>query len=132
MTLKELNNIRYLKRAVENMEERIARLNAKLRASGGSFDGMPHGSGEVHSAVEENALKRIVLLSRFERLQERYLAELGAAMDFIESIEDLYLREIFMQRFVDGRSWEAVARKLGSTAGSAQELCYRYLRRSEE
>lgn len=129
MTLKELNRIKNLKCAIANMEERIARINSRLYPGGGSVDGMPHGSGDVHSTVDDTAIKRIELAERLEKLRKQYLDELETAMDFIESIDNLFVREIFMQRFVDGRSWAAVATRLGTTAGSAQELCYRYLKK---
>lgn len=132
MTLKELNNIRHLKCAVANMEERITRLNAKIRPGGGGFEAIPHGSGEVHSAVEENALKRIVLLSRFENLQARYLAELERAENFIETIDDVLTAEIFRLRFIDGSSWAAVARKMNVSEDCVKSICYRYLEKSEK
>lgn len=48
--------------------------------------------------------------------------------DFIDSIDDSYLRRIFKLKFIDGLSWAQLARRLGgTTADSARMIVKRYL-----
>ena len=137
MTLKELNNLRYIDGEIRMIEERIAELytqaeratpnvttyiqtNPKtgkketcvLPSSGGAGT----GRSRIESAVESIEKEKQLLESiRAKRQQEKQ-----KLLEFIQTIPDSQTRQIFTYRFVDTLTWGQVARKIG---GGNTEHC---------
>ena len=58
-----------------------------------------------------------------ERAEEKKHA---ARLEYIRSIPLEPLRKAFELRFIEGKEWEEIAEKLGTTSGNIFEKCYRY------
>lgn len=159
MTVKELSKLYWLNREVElnkkqltDLESEIAREMEELAALRASMDGlaspkldgMPHGS-DVHSPVEntvehismlEGALSKkhdalVNLTARISARQTLIILERDKLEQYIETIDDPFMRQVFTLRFVNGLPWQQVALSIGreETWESVKRLCYRYIRK---
>lgn len=146
MTLKELNNLRYIDGEIRMIEERIAELytqaeratpnvttyiqtNPKtgkketcvLPSSGGAGT----GHSRIESAVEAIEKEKQLLESiRAKRQQEKQ-----KLLEFIQTIPDSQTRQIFIYRFVDTLTWGQVARNIGgnNTADNIRKKAMLYV-----
>ncbi len=110
MTKKQLKQYRNLKKEISNLESRIH--NAVLRDTAqGSMSEFPYTKHSIKLEGvpdEDNTYRNQLLESKINcRL------EFNKLNDFINSIEDSQLRQIFRYKFVDGRSNQWIALKLG-------------------
>lgn len=133
MTIKELSQLYYLNREIEDCQRRLEWLEARRGVSAVLLDDMPHGSGPPRSSVEQLAaeivdIKAIIHAKQIECLHERNRLE-----RYIAGIADSETRMIFEFRFVDCMSWEQVAYHMGdgNTAERVRQVCSRYLRQQE-
>lgn len=158
MTVKELSKLYWLNREVDlnkrqlaDLEKELAedkeRLDGMRRSLDGlaspKLDGMPHGS-DVSSPVE-NTVEQIMMLeaaltrkhdalvnltARISARQTLIILERDKLEQFIGTINDPYMRQVFTLRYVDGLQWKQVAAKVGDveTWDSVKRMCYRYIR----
>ena len=133
MTKKELSQLYWLKREIEEDRRRLDELEA-IAASPASprYDGMPHAPGAGDSlacmAAEIADLKAIISAKRQQCIHERNRLE-----RYISGISDSLTRQIFTYRFVNGLSWhQAAARVGGNTADSVRMRVNRYLEETGE
>lgn len=121
MTAKEfLRRARSVDRRVDETEERIERLRARLEAGRmSSVTGMPRGGS---SDWTETADRLIELERRYnERVREMVRLKL-AAQDAIDQVEDARMRELLELRYIDGMTWEAVAERMGYSTRQVTRL----------
>ena len=159
MTVKELSKLYWLNREVEMNKKQLAALEAEIEKdqqelyflrrdldglASPNLDGMPHGS-DVHSPVEntvehimklESTLSRkhdalVNLTARISARQTLIILERDRLEQYIGTIDDSHMRQIFTLRFVNGLPWEQVAASLGAgyMAGTVKKACYRYIRK---
>lgn len=159
MTVNELSKLYWLNREVELNNKQLAALEAEIERdrqeldalrrsmdglTASKLDGMPRGT-DVHSPVEntvehilklEEALQRkhealVNLTARISARQTLIILERDRLEQYIESLDDPYMRQIFTLRFVNGLLWEQVAASMGEgfVADSLKKACYRYLRK---
>ena len=159
MTVKELSKLYWLNREVEMNQRQLADLEAQIKRdteelkdlrrsmdglASPNLDGMPHGS-DVHSPVE-NTVEHIIkleaalskkhdalvnLTARISARQTLIILERDRLEQYIETVDDSHLRQIFTLRFVNGLPWEQVATSLGPgyMGASVKKSCYRYIRK---
>ncbi len=129
MTLKELSRLYRLNREIEEERERLYRLRELFEKPSGAPLSDAHGGAVVNRTERYIALidelERQIAANICDALAERIRLE-----KYIASVPESYIRQIFRLRFIDGRSWNAVARKMGggNTADSVKKMCYRYLK----
>lgn len=141
MTIHELNQLRYLDKEIQLLRERIAELRAEAERVTPSVTTyinekketcvLPKtGGAGLHRDKMADMVAAIIEEERqLEELCERRRQEKARLMQFINDIPDSLTRQIFLLRFVDGKSWNAVAVKLGggNTDNSVKKQVYRYL-----
>lgn len=134
MTTKELSQLYYLNREIENCQRKLEELEYQRGCSPVILDDMPHGKGPAKSRVEQLAaeivdLKAIIHAKQIECIHERNRLE-----RYIASIPDSEIRMIFEFRFADCLPWEQVAACIGegNTAERVRQVCSRYIRAHEE
>jgi hypothetical protein len=136
MTLKELSQLYWLRREIERDKKRLAELEASAYSVGSpNLTGMPGGgSTETGGPVERNALAIADLKRLIEQKLDRCVQERVRLEQYISGIPDSLTRQIFTLRFVDGKSWRAVAHGVGgyNTADSARMICNRYIDKENE
>lgn len=102
MTLKELSQLRYLKREIKQLEARLSR------------DDKCYNQNNI--AITKNRLKQCDI-------------ELMSLNDYIAGCPDSLTRQILTYRFVDGLSWNQIAAHTGITPAAAKMIAYRYIRK---
>lgn len=112
MTAKEfLRRARSVDRRVDEAQERVDRLRAKLEAGRmSSVTGMPRGGVADWTETADKLLE----LERVVNQQTRELVRWKlAAIDAIDAVEEVRLREVLDLYYIDGLTWEQVAQKMG-------------------
>lgn len=130
MTTKELSQLYYLNREIEDCQKKLAELESQRGISALNMDGMPHAQGMKRSQVEQLAaeivdLKAIIHAKQIECIHERNRLE-----RYIADIPDSVTRQIFEYRFANCLPWEQVAACMGgdNKGESVRKRCYRYLK----
>lgn len=131
MTLKELSQLYYLNREIEDLKFKISELEAKATDTSVKTTGMPHSAGagdKIGRAVAELDYYRAKLTDRLERCR----IELIRLNDYISACPDSLTRQILTYRFVNGLSWNQVAANVGMSATeySVKHIAYRYIKSS--
>lgn len=129
MTLKELSQLYYLNREIENDCRRLEELEAKLASpSSPNLSGMPR-STTYGNKIESSVADIIDLKAIIAAKQQQCIYERSRLMRYITDIDDSLTREIFIFRFVNGLSWRQVAASVGgnNTADSCRMTCKRYI-----
>lgn len=131
MTLKELSQLYYLNREIEDLKFKISELEAKATDTSVKITGMPHSAGagdKIGQAVAELDYYRAKLTDRLERCR----IELIRLNDYISACPDSLTRQILTYRFVNGLSWNQVAANVGMSATeySVKHIAYRYIKSS--
>ena len=129
MTLKELSQLYYLKREIEDLKDKISKLEDKATDTSVKITGMPRGAGagdKIGRAVAELDYYKAKLTNRLEQC---YI-EVIRLDDYISACPDSLTRQILTYRFVNGLSWNQVAAHIGHTVTvwSVKDTAYRYIR----
>ena len=112
MTAKEfLRQARDVDRRVDEAQERVERLRARLEAGRMSqITGMPRGgSGDWTQTAD-----RLIELEQAVNARTRELVRWKlAAMSAIDAVAEIRLREVLELYYIDGLTWEQVAERIG-------------------
>lgn len=128
MTIRELNQLYYLKKEIARDEEKLIELRS-IYIQSPVLSLMPKGTGVPGSAIERRE-ERIDRLERLiEKKKQRAEDERVKIEEYISAIPDARLRLIFSLRFVDMYSWRRIAHTIGggNTEAGVKMMCYRYL-----
>jgi len=114
MSAKEfLRRARSVDRRVDEATERVERLRARLEAGRmSSLTGMPRGGAKDWTETAD----RLIELEKRVNARTRELVRWKLmAMDAIDRVEEANLREVLELYYIDGYTWEQVARRMGVT-----------------
>lgn len=134
MTLKELSQLYYLNREIENDRRRLEELEAKLASPHSpNLSGMPRSTA-CKNEIESFVADIIDLMAIMAAKQQQCIYEHSRLMRYITEIDDSLTREIFILRFVNGLSWRQVAASVGgnNTEASVKMICYRHIKDTNE
>jgi len=131
MTKERLSQLIWLKLEIEELSNRVRKIENALSGRTSRIDSMPWlgGSKDIVGDLipELGALTDKLLQSR-----KRAVEEFAVLQTFINEIDDSQVRLIFTMRYLDGYSWHQVAWRLGgNTADSVRMVHNRYLARLE-
>jgi len=131
MTKERLSQLIWLKLEIEELSNRVRKIENALSGRTSRIDSMPWLGGPkdiVGDLIPElGALTDKLLQSR-----KRAMEEFAVLQTFIDQIDDSQVRLIFTMRYLDGYSWHQVAWRLGgNTADSVRMVHNRYLARLE-
>jgi hypothetical protein len=124
MTIDELNDMRFLPKEIQGIDEDLTRLHTAPRAEW-------MRTREYKDAVSE--LCRLLLKRR-----DRCTRQLDRLRAFIDSIPDQELQRLFRLRYERGCTWEEISTKSAFGGGclyseeAAKKACYRYLQKVNE
>ena len=130
MTLKELSQLYYLKREIEDDQKRLAELKAQIPGYAGfAQSGMPSGNikeSQVERYAAEIADTEAIIAAKI--LQCTY--ERNRLERYISGIPDSLTRQIFTLRFVECLRWDQVSAKIGGNNSwkNLSNICYRYIK----
>ena len=112
MTAKDfLRRARNADRRIDEAEERVERLRARLEAGRMSqITGMPRGGSEDWTDTAD----RLIELEKRVNARVRDMVRLKqAAMDAIDRVDEAPLREVLELYYLEGYNWEQVAARVG-------------------
>ena len=105
-----LSEYRSLRREIESLKERRARIMADLTRVTQVISGMPRGG-----SGDDKLLKAMAKLDDIDRelgeTVDRYIDTCSGILTDIEGLADSTAREVMRLRYVDGLSWGRIARK---------------------
>lgn len=111
MTKKELSQLYYLNREIEQDKHRLAELEAAATSTTSHITGLPHTSG----ITDKTALAAAIADARdiLEQKQLRCIQQYNDMMRWISEIDDSMMRQIITLRCVNGLNWRQVAFSIG-------------------
>lgn len=126
VTLRELSQLRDLRREIRLDTERLARLDAALYPSARLMREMGYAAEMDRMSAE---IRGIIAAKRERCLRERIRLE-----RYIASVDDSLVRMAMTLRFLEGMHWRAVAVRIGggNTEEGVKKMVYRYLARKEK
>lgn len=130
MTKKELSQLRHLNREIEKDKRRLKELESASEGGTGKLSGMPHVTGENRKLENYTMMidaQKTIIEQKIKQTIVLYV-ELTA---YVDSVEDILIREILRERYINGKSWNAVAIKVGgnNTADGCRMAANRFLER---
>lgn len=131
MTREKLGQLSWLRLEMEDLENRIIKLEEIATGRTSYIDGMPWLNGKRD--MSGDILAQIVdLRELYKERKASVLKELKEMEWFISQITDSQMRLLFTLRYIDNLSWHQVAWKIGgnNTADSVRMVHNRYLKTS--
>lgn len=111
MTTKELSQLYYLNREIEQEKTRIRELEDAATNTAAKITGLPHtGSISDNTAIAAQIADCRTIV---EAKQQAAVAEYNRLCRYIAGIDDSLMRQIISLRFINGLSWRQVAFHVG-------------------
>lgn len=132
MTIKELSQLYWLKREIEDDEKRLKELEAAALSLGSpNLSGNVKIQGDGSSRIERMVSEIIDTHAVISAKRERCIHERNRLEKYIASVPDSHLRQMMTYRFVDGLSWTEVACRVGgNTKDSVRKACKRFVEKT--
>lgn len=118
MTEKELSRYYYLKKEIKDLEDRLKEFGVGLSAI--NLDKELSGSS-VHNSIQE---KRAILKEKWINARLTALEEYLKIENYIESVEEVEIRQIMRYRFLDLYDWY----KIGELMNYDRTTCSKKVR----
>jgi len=129
MTKERLCQLSWLKLEIDELSNRIRRIENALSGRTSRIDGMSWLGG-AKDFIGDLAPQLCDLKDQLSKLRHDAMETYAELQDFIAQIGDSQTRLIFTLRYVDGLSWHQVAWRLGgNTSDSVRMTHNRYLAR---
>lgn len=112
MDKNELKQLRNLKREIDILQELINKIpkeQDKVYGSSAEFPYQKRGFVISGYSDEENTQ----LARELESKKRKLMREMERLTNYIYGIDDSQIRQVLILRFVEGRTWDAVAAKMG-------------------
>jgi hypothetical protein len=128
MTKKELSQLYYLNREIEEQQRRLTELEGAATSCTSHITGMPAAQG-VNDKIGKYAAEIADLKSLLDLNLKKCFYELNRLNRYIQSIDDSEMRMILALRYVNGLSWRQIAFSMGggNTEDGVKKTAYRYL-----
>ena len=127
MTAKELSQLFYLNREIEQDKMRLAELEAAATSTTAKITGLPF----VSAIADKTAIAAEIadIQAEIEAKNRLCIIEYNRLMRYIASVDDSLIRQILSLRFVNGFSWRQVAMSIGggNTEDGVRMACNRFL-----
>ena len=128
MTIKELSQLYYLNREIEQEKDRLRQLEEAATSTTPKITGLPHVAG----IADKTAIAAQIADARdvIEAKNKLAVVEYNRLLRYIARVDDSLVRQVLSLRFVSGLSWAEVARRIGgnNTEAGVKMACYRYIR----
>lgn len=130
MTQKELSQVYYLNREIEQDKQRLRELECAAMSTVGRLSGMPHGRGKTDktSIAVEIAYLRGITEAKIQQMYYEY----HRLIDYINGIDDSLTRQILTLRHINGLTWNQVAESIGggNNENSVKQTYHRFIVKS--
>lgn len=128
MTAKELSQLYWLNREIEQEKQRLAELEAAATNTASKITGLPHVTGisDKTAIAAEIADTRAVIKAKMDLC----VVEYNRLNRYIASIDDSLMRQIMMLRYINGMTWNQVADHIGTNENAVKKAHSRFLKKS--
>lgn len=128
MTIKELSKLYYIQKEINLIDEKIKKIDSNLISVTQKFSDMPK-SGGISDKIGKLTTELIYQKEILAIKKMQYTAEENRLVEYINSIDDSFIRLIFNLRFIELKTWNEVATTIGgnNTENSVKKQCYRFL-----
>jgi hypothetical protein len=130
VTKEELKQIYYLNREIKMWQKELDKLECKSLIKGQVITGMPFGTG-ISDRTGDTATE----IADYKRIIEGKLTEIQIQrkkiIEYIDSIEDSFLRQIIFLRNVSCMNWNQIANELGSNENCMKQIYSRHFRKEK-
>lgn len=120
MTKRELSQLYYLNREIEQINRRLQELDDKSTSSTHIITGMPRGT-DMNDIVGNCASEIADLKSLLDIKLKECFYELNRLNRYINSVDDSEMRMILTLRYINGLCWQQVAFSIGSEGDGSTE-----------
>lgn len=129
MTKKELSQLYYLNKEIEQQKRKLAELEAAAAKTSQCITGMP-GAGNISDKVGTYAAEIADLKALIALNIQKCWYEKSRLERYIQGISDSLTRQIFSLRYINCLRWNQVADTVGgnNTEGSVKMVHARYLK----
>lgn len=129
MTKKELSQLYYLNREIEEQQRRLSELECLATSCSAQITGMPRANG-ISDKISKYVAEIADLKSLLDLNLKKCFYELNRLNRYIQSVEDSEMRMILSFRYINGLSWQQVAASISvyATEDSVRMKHNRYLR----
>ena len=133
MTLKMLSQYYELRKKLMLYEVTLGSLRAAAESVTPKLSDMPKNPN-VQDKLARFAVQIVDLEGQIKSLKMDVAAEHTAAMKYIESIQDGFIKTVFSLRFIECMAWADIAEAVGgnNTEDSVKKVCYRYLKTQKQ
>lgn len=111
MTIQELSKYHDIKTEIKQLEDTIYELETTTIGAS-KMTGMPKSTGGNDNPTERVGIKLAHLKTKLVNKQEKLLNEAHKIEDFLEMVDDSEIRIIIRERFLNGKTWDEVGKKL--------------------
>ena len=131
MTKKELESVYYINKECQRWEEKLQELRNQSRAKSPQITGLPTGKGIVGDTTAKLAVAQAEYAAIIAGLLAKVQIKRREIMEFIDSIDDMLVREIVEYRCIHLMSWYEVADAIGggNTYYGVKKKYYRFLKK---
>ena len=131
MTKKELKQVYYIDREIKMWQRKLDELNNKSPVGTPELTGMPRGAGSQNK-IEDEAIEKAEMSTIIAGLLVKLQRQKREIMEYITSIEDSFIRQIMICRYVNLMSWTRIAMEIGggNTPDSVRMAHDRFLRKN--
>lgn len=129
MTQKELSQLYWLNREIEEQQRRLNELECLATSCTNQITGMPRSTG-VTNRMAKYVAEIADLRGLIDLNIKKCFYELNRLNRFIETVDDSMMRQILSFRYVNGLAWRQIAFSIGgnNTADSVRMIHNRFLR----
>ena len=129
MTKKELSQLYYLNREIEQLQARLTELESLATSCTANITGMPRANG-ISDKIGKYAAEIADLKSLLDLNLKKCFYELNRINRYIQSVDDSEMRMILSLRYVNGLCWEQVAASISvyASGDSVRKAHDRFLR----
>ena len=131
MTKKELSQLYWLNREIEEQQRRLLELEGLATSCTSRITGMPHSRGIIDK-LGEYAAEIADLRGLLDLNIKKCFYELNRLNRYINTVEDSQLRTMLALRYVNGLSWVQVAHSIGggNSADSVRKAVNRFFEKN--
>lgn len=128
MTINELSKYHSAKIEIDQLENNIRELESTIIGAS-KITGMPIiKSNSTSNPTERIGIKLVRLKNKLEVKKELLIDVLNKIEDFLETVEDSEIRVIIRERFIDGKTWQEISRKIISDRSTPYYKLKKYLK----
>ena len=130
MTSRELKNLYYLKKEIEQLRRQISELEACATNCSTKITGLPNGKG-VSDKIGNYAAQIADLKALLDLNLKKCFYEFNRLNRYIEEVEEPLIKQIMIYRFEHQMGWMQIEKAMGgkNRAESLRKKLYRYLKK---